>query len=116
MRIKGDARRRMGENRRNTVIDWEQLIPKEDWEEYEPILRQAEEQKIKFAVGGGLAFSEYAGRLRNTKDIDLLILPRHRDQMVEVLSALGWDDYYDEAPYDRSWIYRGHKANLICDI
>jgi hypothetical protein len=36
--------------------------------------------------------------------------------MVQILTDLGWKDYFDEKPYDRTWIYRGWNDNLILDL
>jgi hypothetical protein len=105
----------MGEQR-NSIINWEDLLPREDWAEYEPITKAAAEQNIAITLAGGLAFSEYSGQLRNTKDVDLLVLPSDKDRLVSILQEQGWVDYYGELPYDRSWIWRGYKSGLICDI
>src|SRR6185437_3416515 len=53
---------------------------------------------------------------RNTKDLDLYVGPAHKDEMIELLSALGFRDYYDEKPYDRWWIYRAVKDGTIIDV
>jgi hypothetical protein len=106
----------MGENHQLSVLNWGDLVPPEEWDRYVPVFEKASERGIAFALGGGLAFSEYSGRLRNTKDIDLFILPSHREEMIAVLMEEGWADYYEQHPYERSWIYRGYKDDLILDI
>lgn len=98
------------------MINFEELIPLDDWKEYLPVLELAKKNGIQLTLAGGLAFSEYAGRLRNTKDIDMLALRSDGEAMQEILKSLGWSDLYDREPYDRSWIFRGTKRDLICDI
>ena len=98
------------------TIDWKDLIPEQDWELYKNVIKNFRAQSIRFAIGGGLAFSEYAHRLRNTKDLDLYILPEDREAAIQQLLAAGFEDYYPVHEYDRSWIFRGHRGNVIVDI
>ncbi len=58
----------------------------------------------------------YAGQWRNTKDIDLYILPAERDRMIQVVTDLGLGDYYEKQSYDRKWIYRSYKEDTIVDL
>ena len=97
-------------------IDWEALIPEDEWKLYKSVIDKLREVGIRFAIGGGLAFSEYAGRVRNTKDIDLYIFPSDKDSAAEAVLAAGFDDYYDQCPYDRSWIFRACKGPVIVDL
>ena len=96
--------------------DWERLIPDSEWALYGRVLRRLREQRIAFALGGGFAFSYYAHRWRDTKDIDLYVLPRMREPMIALLDELGLRDYYELVPYDRNWIYRSHRDGLIVDV
>ena len=77
---------------------------------------EARNRNLQFAVGGGLAAMTYAGQWRNTKDIDLYVLPRDREEMIGVVTALGLEDYYEKQAYDRKWIYRSYKDDTIVDI
>src|SRR5690349_933950 len=72
-----------------------ELIPAEQWSVYERVLKLACERSLKFALGGGLVFSHYANRWRNTKDLDLYIRPQHKDAMIAVLHEAGLKDYFD---------------------
>jgi len=54
--------------------------------------------------------------MRNTKDIDLFILEKDKDRLIEIITEEGWEDYYPQHDYDRSWIYRGFKDGLIADL
>jgi hypothetical protein len=65
-------------------------------------------------IPAGLA--GYTGRWRNTKDLDLYILPRDREAMVAALSNIGFSDYFSRRPYDPGWIYRSIRKNIIVDI
>jgi len=58
----------------------------------------------------------YAGQWRNTKDLDLYVLARDREAMIEILGSLGLRDYYEKQPYDRAWIYRGYQDDTIIDL
>ena len=79
-------------------------------------MNDARDRGIRFAIGGALASTTYSGQWRNTKDIDLYIHRSDREKMVEVLSAGGLADYYDQKPYDRDWIYRSCCDDLIVDV
>lgn len=118
--IPGDAseskRKNMGENRTISSVDWAHLIDREDWEQYVPVLDRAAEEGLLVALAGGLAFSEYSGRLRNTKDVDIVVESQKRERLIQIVTEEGWADYYEKEQYDRSWIYRSHKDNLILDI
>jgi hypothetical protein len=97
-------------------IDLTELIPKEEWEHNRPVIELATRRGYPFALGGGLAFSAYSGRWRNTKDLDLFILPEDRQAMIDLVTELGFEDYFAQKEYDRSWIYRAHKEGVIVDL
>ncbi len=99
-----------------TPFDWHKLLPAEEWQLARPVIGAAGERNVAIAAGGGLAQAVYAQRARRTKDIDLFLLPRDRQTMVESLANAGFVDYYDQAPYDRSWIFRGIRDGLIIDL
>jgi predicted nucleotidyltransferase len=97
-------------------VDWSELIPDYEWSRYREVMEEATKRGIKFAIGGGLAFSAYAPRSRNTKDVDLFIQPKDRDAMVEIVTQMGFVDMYDEEPYQQHWIYRAKKDGVIVDL
>jgi hypothetical protein len=97
-------------------VNWSVLIPDDEWVHDKAAIDAALDRDILFALGGGLAFSEYAERMRNTKDLDLFILPKDRGAVIEALTETGFSDYFDEKPYDRSWIYRAVREHVIVDI
>lgn len=67
-------------------------------------------------LGGGFAGATFTGRWRDTKDIDFYIHPRDRQATIAALTAAGFEDYFARLPYDRKWIYRSVKSNVIVDI
>lgn len=99
-----------------TERDWASEMPAEEWEVYQPVVEATEREGLPFALGGGLAFSYYAKMWRNTKDLDFYM--RHRDvpSMIGLLKHHGFEDYFDTRSYDRSWIYRSSKGDLIIDV
>jgi Nucleotidyl transferase of unknown function (DUF2204) len=93
-----------------------QQLPEDQRQLYLRVIREAHRRGLRFALGGGLAASAYTGVWRNTKDLDLFVLPRDRELFVELLTSLGMEDYYDRLPYDRTWIYRGFQDDQIVDV
>src|SRR5437762_923395 len=82
-------------------IAWSKVIPAEDWRVYKDAIKGAREAAVGCLLGGGFGLAAYTGRWRNTKDMDLYILPKDRERMVHVLTKAGFGDYYDTLPYDR---------------
>jgi hypothetical protein len=95
---------------------WSSLIPDAQWAVYDRVFQEAEQRRIRFALGGAFALATHTGRWRNTKDLDIYVLPEDRDRMIRVLGHLGLSDYYEKTPYDRWWIYRGCTAETIVDV
>jgi hypothetical protein len=94
---------------------WEERIPATEWEVYRRVIRQVRSKGIPFAFGGAFATAVYTGQLRNTKDFDVYILPDDREQLIEVVRRSGLTDYFEQLPYDRSWIYRASQGDVIVD-
>ncbi|HYF39671.1 MAG TPA: hypothetical protein VD930_08295 [Gemmatimonadales bacterium] len=97
-------------------VEWGERIPDPEWEVYHLAIREARRLGIPFAFGGAFALAVYTGSLRNTKDFDFYVRPEDRDAMVRALTAAGLEDYFDRLPYDRSWIYRGSRDDIIVDV
>ncbi|MGN6367472.1 MAG: hypothetical protein ACTHN5_04345 [Phycisphaerae bacterium] len=98
-------------------VSWAHLIPAEQWSVYERTVQLSQERGIAFAVGGGIAFSHYASRWRNTKDLDIYVMPDDRYAMIQVVRDAGLVDYFDVHDYDRGWIFRSHDTHgIIVDI
>ncbi len=93
-----------------------QVFDDEHGRTYRRVLEEAQARALRFALGGGFAVSAYTSFWRSTKDIDIYVLPSDRDAMIAVLTDAGLDDYYDQLPYDREWIYRGRHNGAIVDV
>ena len=98
------------------IDTWIDLIPENEWAVYDAALRGARERNIPFALGGAFAVAFYTGCWRDTKDLDLYVPPDHKDRMIQLVADLGMTDYYEIAPYDRWWIYRSTRDEIIVDI
>src|SRR5437660_1651645 len=101
---------------RTAPLDWSEVVPAAQWAVFQPVLEAVNAGGPAFALGGGLAFSAYSGRKRNTKDMDLFVRPAARQRMMGILTRLDFKDLYEQLPYDRNWIYRGYKDGGIVDI
>jgi hypothetical protein len=88
----------------------------QEWNLHRQIIDAANERELPFALGGGLAFSTYSERWRNTKDLDLFIRPRDREEFIEITREAGFADYFDQKEYDRSWIYRAVREDVVVDL
>src|SRR5438093_9602218 len=88
-------------------------MTEEQWSRYRRVIAAAKATGIPFSVGGGLAIGVYTGQFRETKDIDLYVQPENLEAMKAVLAREGLADYYDQLPYDRNWIYRSIRDNII---
>ena len=80
------------------------------------MIAAAQQERIPFAIGGAFAVATYTGSWRNTKDLDLYVLPESRDRMIGLLTRLGLEDYYQTLAYDRWWIYRATADDTIVDL
>jgi hypothetical protein len=100
----------------NPLTKWSQHIPEDEWDVYDEVLDELLARGIPFALGGAFAVATYTGCWRNTKDLDLYVLPEHRDQMIAALTDLGFGDYFDVKGYDRWWIYRSVRDENIVDV
>jgi hypothetical protein len=95
---------------------WSALIPEEQWEIFrlgtEAICRTG----VESLLGGAMALATYTQHWRNTKDVDVIVRPTDRQRAVDAIRAAGFGDYYSHEAYDRSWIFRGHRDDVIFDI
>jgi hypothetical protein len=82
---------------------------------YREVIRQARAEGVPFAFGGAFATAVYTGDLRNTKDFDFYVTPADREGLKRAITRAGLTDYFDQMPYDRSWIYRGSRGDIIVD-
>jgi hypothetical protein len=95
---------------------WLERLPPEQWSVYKTVMARARNCNLQFAVGGGFATMTYTGQWRDTKDIDLFIMEHDKEQMIRILGECGLADYYERQPYERHWIYRSYKDEIIVDV
>src|SRR5215213_4632972 len=95
--------------------DWDRRIPADEWRVYQRVIGEARANGIPFAFGGAFATAAYTGELRNTKDFDIYIRPEDREPMIRIMDEAGLTDHYDRLAYDRSWIYRASRDDVIVD-
>jgi hypothetical protein len=96
--------------------EWSQHIDEEQWGFYREVLDAVSAKDIPFALGGGFALAAYTQRWRNSKDIDLVVQPKDRDAVIEILTGIGYGDFYDRSQYERYWIYRSTRGDNIVDV
>jgi hypothetical protein len=95
---------------------WSALVPGDEWKIYRDTIRLLRSVNLEFMLGGGFCWANYTRHWRNTKDIDFFILPRDRQIAIDTLTSVGFEDYFDQRPYDRAWIYRAFKQGNIVDV
>src|SRR5262249_32351507 len=95
---------------------WPEAISASEWKLYSSAIRALRNERIEFLVGGGFARAGYTGHWRDTKDIDFYVRPEDRGRAEHALTKAGFADYYQKLPYDRAWIYRSYKKNVIVDV
>jgi hypothetical protein len=100
----------------NRQHSWVDEIPDEQWQVYHHVIQSARSEGLNYAIGGAFGVAAYTGRWRNTKDLDFYVLPEDRAKMIDVVSSTGMRDYYDTESYDRGWIYRAHRGDVIVDV
>jgi hypothetical protein len=99
----------------NELQRWMDHIPASEQEIYTRVLAHCKKRKLPFALGGAAALGIYTGHWRNTKDLDLYVLPSDRERAKKVMSEAGLSDYFDTCPYDRRWIYRASGGEALVD-
>jgi hypothetical protein len=97
-------------------LAWPAEIPDDEWNLYQRVLVGAREAGLRFAAGGAFAAAAHTGRWRNTKDLDLYVVPADRERMIAIVNAAGLKDLYEREAYDRRWIYRGTAEGVIVDV
>src|SRR5689334_6703815 len=95
---------------------WANAISEEEWDVYQSAIEVLRSTGVPFMLGGGFALATFAGRWRDTKDIDFYVLPKDREVVIAALSKAGFTDYFCQRPYDRKWIYRSVRFGVIVDI
>jgi hypothetical protein len=95
---------------------WADAISTTEWRIYGTAIRVLREHRVPFLVGGGFARAAFTGHWRDTKDIDFYVRPEDRGRAERALRTADFADYYEKHSYDRAWIYRSYKRNVIVDV
>lgn len=95
---------------------WGTIIPDDQWTVYLEAIRLIRKVGVPFVLGGAFGLAAYTGRWRNTKDLDFFVLPSDKDKVIDALTKAGFDDYHAKLAYDRGWIYRATKNEMLVDI
>lgn len=98
------------------LIKWDNRIPDDQWVIYKQAMDAAYGVKVPFLLGGTFGLAAYTDIWRETKDMDFFIKPENKDKLIDAFTKAGFEDYYDQLPYDRNWIYRSTKHGMIVDI
>ena len=94
---------------------WSKIIPEEQWDVYLTAIHATRKTRTRFMLGGAFGLAGYTGRWRNTKDLDFFVLPSEKDAVIKALTEAGFTDYHEKLAYDRGWIYRAVKNDVIVD-
>lgn len=70
-----------------------------------------EAKGLPYVVMGGLVAAAFA-RPRTTDDIDLFVKPEHAGEVLDVLSAAG----FDVEEHDPMWLYKAWKDGVLVDV
>lgn len=97
-------------------VPWGALIPEEQWQTFVSGAAALDRAGLEYLLHGAMALATYTGRWRNTKDVDIVIRPEQRDAVVAALKGVGFEDYFPQQEYDRSWIFRGFKEGVLFDL
>lgn len=95
---------------------WSSIVPDEQWKVYLDAIRATRKTGARFLLGGAFGLAGYTGRWRNTKDLDFFVLASDKDKIIDALTKIGFEDYYPTLAYDRHWIYRATRDEVIVDI
>lgn len=95
---------------------WGALIPPEQWTIFEDGVSALEGGGVPFLLHGAKALATYTGHWRNTKDVDVVVHTRDRQSAIDALRRAAFDDYHATLAYDRSWIFRGIKNDVLFDV
>lgn len=79
-------------------------------------LQALNDEGVHFLVAGGFGLWYHTGLWRGTKDMDVVILPDHRETAIEAICNAGFGDMFHDEPYDRDWIFRSVREGVIVDL
>lgn len=96
--------------------EWASIVPDAEWAVYLRAIQAVRPLGWPFMIGGAFGLACHTGRWRNTKDLDLFVMPAHHEAFVDALLKAGFVDYYDTLAYDRGWIFRAVFEGVIVDV
>lgn len=79
---------------------------------YRQILRMLIRSDTSFLVGGAFAFGCYTGIVRDTKDIDVFVLPQDTEKVLDPLGRAGYQTEFT----DRLWIAKAFHEDWVVDV
>ena len=86
LRLEGAERATPGPQRRALQSAWTAGIPDGEWAVYDSAIKALRATGRPFMLGGAFGLATYTGRWRNTKDLDLYVLPQDREILAEALA------------------------------
>lgn len=95
---------------------WTTLVPDDQWAVFVLGTDVLQTARVPFLVHGAFALADCTGHWRNTKDIDVVVRPDDRERAIGALREAGFDDYFAREAYDRSWIFRGFRQEVLFDV
>lgn len=69
-------------------------------------------ERIPFALGGAFAIHHYTGIWRDTKDVDIFLLPVDVDRAVAVARGIGYNAWIQ----DKHWLAKARKDGYLIDL
>ena len=96
--------------------EWAAIVPENEWAIYTKAIKAVRPLGWPFMIGGAFGLACHTGRWRNTKDLDLFVMPAHHEAFVDALLKVGFADYYETLAYDRGWIFRAICDGVIVDV
>lgn len=95
---------------------WCSIVPDEQWNVYLEAIHITRKTGAPFLLGGAFGLAAYTGRCRNTKDLDFFVLPSDKNKIIDALTKKGFEDYHSTLKYDRGWIYRATRDDVLVDV
>ena len=76
------------------------------------VLTSLDDAELPFLVGGAFAMARHAGIMRDTKDLDLFVLPSMVEPALEVLAEVGCDTELTDA----RWLGKAQLEDLAIEL
>src|SRR3954467_5088294 len=70
--------------------EWAAIVPESEWAVYLKALKAVGPRGGPLWVGGAFGLACHTGRWRNTKDLDLFVMPDHHEAFVDALLKAGF--------------------------